>query len=565
MTTLLTPRLLAARRQWKRSGAGRPLLLGGVGALFLTAGYKISARVLEHFVRVDPDLGRVLGVKLLAFLLLVLLSFLLFSSLITALSQCFLANDLQLIAVAPVSLRRLFRTKLLEVATLASWTAIFLALPIWVAYGRVFEAGLGYYLALAAVLVPLVTITAAIGVLVSVALVNLFPARRARDLLSLVALLFIIGAVMMARVIRPERFTRPEEFGTWAEYLVALSSPTLPWLPSYWASRVLGEVLGLYGDIPSWSAIAWYGGALVVTAGITATLAALVFREGFRSGFSRAQEAREVRWTRQPWWRSASAWVSRPFPRRVRAIIVKDTATFFRDPGQWSQLFLLVAVIAIYLYNFKVLPLDAAGGTGYFMRNLLAFLNVGLVGLVVSALAARFVLPGISLEGDTLWMLRSSPLSLRELLWAKFWGGFLPLLLVAETLVVVSNRMLHSTALLEVLSIAAVACLCAAIVGLAVGLGAVHPRFDAADGTEVAAGYAGILFMMLSAVLVLFSVTILAWPVYHSFRARWLGWSTGAGEWGGLAGGLAAVAGLSMIALLSAMQRGRRSLEAIDA
>ena len=39
----------------------------------------------------------------------------------TALSQCFLATDLQLIAVAPVSLRRRFRVKLLEVATFAHW------------------------------------------------------------------------------------------------------------------------------------------------------------------------------------------------------------------------------------------------------------------------------------------------------------------------------------------------------------------------------------------------------------------------------------------------------------
>jgi ABC-2 type transport system permease protein len=565
VSTLLTPRLLAARRQWRGGGLGRPLVLAGVGALFLAAGYRISARILEHFVRVDPDLGRILGVKLMAFLLLVLLSFLLFSALITALSQCFLANDLQLIAAAPVPLRRLFGAKLLEVAAFASWTAVFLALPIWLAYARVFDAGVTYYLALVVVMALMVTITAAIGMLFSVALVNLFPARRARDMLSLVALLFIIGAVMMARVVRPERFTRPEEFGTWAEYLVELSSPTLPWLPSYWAARVLGEVLGLYGAAPRWDAVAWYGGALVVAAATAATLAALVFREGFRSGYSRAQESREVRWTRQPWWRGASAWVSRPFPRGVRAIIVKDAATFFRDPGQWSQLFLLLAVIAIYLYNFKVLPLDAAGGTGYFMRNLLAFLNVGLVGLVVAALAARFVLPGISLEGGTLWMLRSSPLTTRELLWAKFWGGFMPLVVVAETLVVVSNRMLHSTTLLAVLSIAAVFCLSAAIVGLAVGLGAVHPRFDAADGTEVAAGYAGILFMMLSAVLVLFSVTVLAWPVYHSFRARWLGWSPGAEEWGGVAGGLAAVAGVSMIALVTAMRRGRHSLETIDA
>jgi ABC-2 type transport system permease protein len=217
---------------------------------------------------------------------------------------------------------------------------------------------------------------------------------------------------------------------------------------------------------------------------------------------------------------------------------------------------LLLAVIAVYVYNIHVLPLDAAGGTGYFMRNLLAFLNVGLVGLVVVALAARFVLPGVSLEGGTLWLLRSSPLAVRELLWAKFWGGFLPLLAVAELLVILTNSILHTTTLLQVLSIGAILFLSAAIAGLAVGLGAAHPRFDAADGTQVAAGYAGFLFMVLSAGLVLFSVTVLAWPVYHSFRAAWLGWGVGAREWGGLAGGLVAVAGISAIALYAAMRTG---------
>ena len=40
---------------------GRPLVLAGVGALFLTAGYRISARILEHFILVDPDLRQ--GIK----------------------------------------------------------------------------------------------------------------------------------------------------------------------------------------------------------------------------------------------------------------------------------------------------------------------------------------------------------------------------------------------------------------------------------------------------------------------------------------------------------------------
>ncbi len=552
---LLLPRLLALQRGREEAGWRRIATVFTLAAMFWIGAYAITVRVLHHFATVDPDLGRILAAKLLALLFLMLVTFLAFSALITAISQCFLARDLPLLIAAPVPLRRLFRVKLLEVSLFSSWTAVFLAFPVFVAYGTVFEAGIDYYAALVMILVPCAAMAGAFGILVGVALVNLFPARRARDLLSLVALVFLVGIVFLLRVMRPERFVRPESFGTWADYLVSLSNPTLPWLPSYWAARVLGEVLGIY-QATHWAAVAWYGGLLLVVTLVTMGLSAGVFREGFRTGWSRSQEARHARWTRKPWWNAFLGLIGAPFPRRQRAIIRKDATTIFRDPGQWSQLLLLLAVVVIYLYNIRVLPLDAAGGTGYFLRNLLAFLNVGLVGLVVTALAARFVLPGVSLEGNTLWLLRASPLPVRELLWSKFWGGFVPLVVVAELLVVFTNTILHTTPLLHVLSIAAVLCITAAIAGMGVGLGAAHPRFDAADGTQVAAGYAGFLFMVLSALLVLLSVTVLAWPVYHSFRATWLGAGVGAREWGGLAAGLVVVGGISGIALYSAMRTG---------
>lgn len=558
--TLFFPRFAAFRREGKNGGRERVLILGVLGLLFWVGSFMVTVRILHHFTTVDPDLGRILAAKMLAILFLLWLSFLGFSSLITALSQCFLARDLPLLVAAPIPLRRLFRAKLAEVGVFASWTAVFLALPVWVAYAVVFDAGWAYFLALAVTVLCCVTITSALGLLVAVALVNLFPARRARDLLSLVALVGIVGLLVMLRAVRPEEFVRPEDFGTWAEYLISLSNPTLPWLPSYWAARVLGEVLGIY-DAIHWDAVAWYTALLVVGALLCAVAAGGVFREMFHTGFSKSQEARRVRWTRGSWWQGALRTLAPPFPRRVRAVIIKDLSTFFRDPSQWSQLFLLLAVIAVYLYNFLVLPLDPAGGTGYFLRNLLAFLNVALVGFVATALAARFVLPGVSLEGSTLWVLRSSPLTVGELLWAKFWGGFLPLVFVAELLVVLSNILLHSTLLLGVLSVAAILFLAAAIVGLAVGLGAAHPRFDAADSAQVATSYAGFLFMVLSALLVLVSVTVLAWPVYHSFRVAWLGRQVGMSEWGGMVGGLTAVAGLSAIALFGAMRSGCRRLE----
>lgn len=560
MTGLLAPRWAAARRELRGAGGSRLAALAALGSAFWAGGYIVSVRLLRHFVTVDPDLGRILAAKLLALLFLMLLGFLLFSTLIAAVSQCFLAKDLPLWVAAPVSWWRIFRAKLTEVGVLGSWTALFLAIPVWAAYGTVFGAGIGYYVALVAVTIPSVVLVSALGMLVAVALVNLFPARRARDLLSLVALVFLVAMVVLFRVMRPEKFVRPEDFGTWADYLVSLSNPMVPWLPSYWASRVLGETLGIYQST-SWTATGYYMALLLGSTVVVTALSAGVFQQSFRAGFSRSQDARQVKWTRRAWWRRALEALARPFPRRIRAIVIKDVATFFRDPSQWSQLFLLLAVVGVYLYNFMVLPLDPAGGTGYFMRNLLGFLNVALVGLVVTALAARFILPGVSLEGGTMWLLRTSPLKEGELLWAKFWGGFVPIVIVAELLVVLSNKLLHTSFQLEVLSVAAVFCLSMAIAGMAVGLGAAYPRFDANDGAEVASGYAGFLFMVLSALLVLLSVTVLAWPVYHSFQATWLGWGVGAREWGGMAGGLAAVGGLSAIALVTAMRRGQRRLE----
>lgn len=564
MTTLLHPRLKSIGRD-RRPGARRRLAgLVALGALFWGGAYTAIARVLRHFSTVDPDLGAVLSSKLLALLFLLWLAFLLFSALLTALSQCFLARDLPLWLSSPIPLRRLYRIKLVEVATIASWTGIFLAIPVWGAFGVVFHGGPAYYALLAVVVACCVTIAAALGILVAVALVNLFPARRARDLLSLVALALVVGMAVMLRMLRPEDFVRPEDFGTWAEYLITLSDPTLPWLPSYWASRVLSEVLGLTQAVDAEAVLR----SLVLLAGTTAVTvvaSAVVFRTMYRTGFSKAQESHRARWTRQAWWRGAIVLGARPFPDRIRAIIVKDAATFFRDPSQWAQLFLLVAVVAVYLYNFQVLRLDTASdGVGWFMRNLLGFLNIALVGLVVTALAARFVLPGLSLEGRTMWVLRASPLTWSEILWAKFWGGFLPVAVVAELVVLLSNAVLHTSLSMGLLAVLAVLFLSAAIVGLAVGLGAAHPRFDATDGAQVTSGYAGLLFMILSALLVLASVTVLAWPVYHSFRATWLGWGAGAAELGGMLAGLGAVCALCLAALLGAMQAGARRLEALE-
>ena len=108
--------------------------------------------------------------------------------------------------------------------------------------------------------------------------------------------------------------------------------------------------------------------------------------------------------------------------------------------------------MVVYVYNIRVLPLYSGEQVSFFLINLVSFLNLGLAGFVVAAIAARFVFPAMSLEGRMLWLLRSSPLKVRTLFWTKYWVGTVPLLAVALPLIVFTDIVLQASPFILILT-----------------------------------------------------------------------------------------------------------------
>jgi ABC-2 type transport system permease protein len=195
-----------------------------------------------------------------------------------------------------------------------------------------------------------------------------------------------------------------------------------------------------------------------------------------------------------------------------RALLVKDLKVFLRDTTQWSQLLLLAALGLIYVYNFYVLDLDQLPYMGRVIKNLYAFVNLLMAAFVTSAVAVRFVFPSVSAEGSAFWIVRTSPVGMQSFLWSKFWTGFVPILIMSEALTIASSRLLHVVPFLQVLSAIAIAFMALALVGLAAGMGAQHPRFGAENLTQVAGSYGGVAFMVLAVFYIVVTVALLAWP-----------------------------------------------------
>jgi ABC-2 type transport system permease protein len=244
-----------------------------------------------------------------------------------------------------------------------------------------------------------------------------------------------------------------------------------------------------------------------------------------------------------------------------REFILKDLRVFFRDSTQWSQLILLGVLALVYIANIRMLPLFSGERVPFFLVTLIAFLNLGLAGFVLAAVAARFVFPAVSLEGRQLWLLRSSPLNLRALLWSKYWTGTLPLLVLALGLTATTNALLHVSPFMMTLSLASIVLFTLAASALALALGAIYPQFDTENAAQIPTSFGGLVFMMASVTLLAVIIGIEAQPVLTYVRSTDRASTMHVRE---LAAALGAVAALCVGTALAAFRLGLRTLERME-
>ncbi len=505
---------LARTRAAQQGRAGRAVLLGTVGVLFWLMIFGVLYRVLRYF-RGVAEIGPLLAGKLLGLVLLSFLAILLLSNVITALSSFFLAKDLDLLASSPVDWLDLYLAKLGETMVHSSWMVALMAVPIFTAYGVVYDGGWLFAPYVIFVFLPLMVIPAVIGSAITLTLVHVFPARRTRDILSIITIGAAGALVLLFRIIRPEQLARPEGFLSLLDFITLLRTPTSPLLPSEWATTsFMGFLVGPFDALPLFM--------LWSTAASFVVLGALLHRALYATGFTKAQEGAE-RFVKGWVWRAILDPLFKPLAVAKREFIIKDLKLFFRDTTQWSQLILLGVLIVIYLFNIRALPLFRGEQVPFLLVSVISFLNLGLAGFVLASIAARFIFPSISLEGRQMWLLRSSPLDLRALLWSKYWIGTVPLLLVALVITVFTNVILHATPFMMTLSVTTMILLTFAISALALGFGALYPQFETENAAQIPTSFGGLVFMMTSIVLVAGVIVLEAMPVYGYMSAAFRG------------------------------------------
>jgi ABC-2 type transport system permease protein len=244
----------------------------------------------------------------------------------------------------------------------------------------------------------------------------------------------------------------------------------------------------------------------------------------------------------------------------TRLLIVKDFRTFRRDPQQWGQIVVFSGLMLLYFANIRRFVENLAGP----YQNSISFLNLCAIALLLCTYTGRFIYPMLSLEGRKFWILGLLPLEREQLLWGKFAFSATGGILIAESLVLVSDFMLLMPLPAVLLHMLTVAVLAAGLSGLSVGLGACMPNFRETDPSKIAAGFGGTLNLVAGLLFLLVIVGLMAAP-WHGAMMLSDSESSLALPAGGIVGfGLLAGLNAGIAAIMLPLRAGIRALRTME-
>ena len=437
----------------------------------------------------------------------IVFTMLIFSSMVSGVSAVFLSQDNEIIFASPASLSELYLMRYLTTTFYTSWMMIIFSLPVFGAYGRIFEAGVLYLLLLVPTVIAIATIATGLGLALTIILVRLFPARRTKDIVVYLSLLFGILLYLVIRLLRPEELADPERFPDFIEYLSRMSTPATPLLPPSWAANLLTGYLQDH-------TFDWLLAALLLLTPVIVYFAGeWIMARMFFSGFSKAQESfgGSRRFRPRPYRPSPMLWFFR-----------KELKMFIRDSSQWSQLFLIGALVVVYLYNFKVLPLERSPIPADAVANIIAYANIGLTGFIVASLCARFVYPAIGSEGSAFGLILTAPISLRRYMFYKYLFYFIPFTILSVTLLAASNHLLRISGPMWWISLITGLIITWSVLAMALGFGSMYADFKAENQAAVLGGFGAILFLFTAISFELLTILAAGIPAYRLVRSwRW--------------------------------------------
>ena len=516
-------------------------------------GYLELTWMLMAFIYNQAFFGVILATKLIQILFFLGLGVAVMSSLTTAIASLFMSQDLEFHFSLPVNFNAWIAHRFLQIFIQSSWMLMAFGSPFIWFYLTLGETSIGVRILGVLTFAMVCSLPVVAAVLLSLLMVRVFPARRLHQMLLVLTIMLAGGIILLFRYMEPEQFIGPGGIEKFRGYIDLVALDRFQWNPAIWAANLVtalnqGEWLAALSH--AWKLILMEIGAF--------GLLFLAFHRFYRPSWDRALQSMSGEASEGA--NNGDSWLSGVLSSHQWGQEGREFLLFLRDPSQWSQIFVMLMLLGLYLFSISKIPENPFGGSLYH----LALGNTAFVAFVCLSLTSRFVFASFSADGMALWLMKSSPGGWSKFIRSKVLVYGLPTVIFAELLAVLSGYIMRLEA--HELLMVGLGCLWdsggAVLLGAAFGMIFIDPSVENPLKMVVSTG--GFLLMACGSFMV--GLHVLLRLSANSYQVNYL---LGHMGWPDLQGAYAVwyfvgLLALEAVALLYLFRRGMRHLQAGD-
>jgi ABC-2 type transport system permease protein len=489
------------------------------GVLFIGLITKLLNSGMARLQGMSSEVFGILLIKGYSLIFLIIFFVQAISGFVISLNTYYQSRELEVLFTSPVDRASLFFARLLETHMKASWMLVVFGAPLLVSAGLFYNAGIFFYIYAIALFIVFSAIPVNFGIGAAILISGFFPIVRLRKFLISSGVIAVLLLVTIFRIFRPERFVNPELFANLTLFVSELNTPSFILFPNRWLSGSIFDFLGKKSDIDTLIFIS----LLFLTAYVSALFVYMVFRRyhyrGWRilpEGDNLSGEGKAALTQREGAISKYAGNFMGMVDAQSRGLIKKDILYQIRDVQTIHQMLIITSLIVIYIFSIASLPLN---WEDYALRLkfIISFFNLGLILIIIAAVCSRVVYSAVVSEANSLWILKTSPITPKKYILTRFLFFFVPICIAGQLLTIFSSFFIGAGKTFIFINSITTLFLTCSLVALSMTFGVSDMRQSLSDSSQNQIRTGNTAQMIISVFLILLTLLIGIVPTFLYF------------------------------------------------
>ncbi|WP_404451514.1 hypothetical protein LG329_14415 [Virgibacillus necropolis] len=432
---------------------------------------------------------------ILSYGFIAVIGFILLIGLPQVFKHLYAATDLQMLFTMPIPTRSIFWVKYIQSFIGIPFVLFLVFIIPLVVYGIAIGANILFYPVLILVVLSFVIVGLSIAYLLNLLLIQLIPGNRANEFMTIMSALS--GLIVYLLFVLPNILSDK----SMSERLMS-GLPLLPeWVPMSWGSSAILEAASGSNQFLLPFILVF------LLAGISVVTTTSLVEKGFRTGWIRLSEGSGKKSKK----RSKNIKTKSSVHHPAIAIGIKEWFSIKRDMREW-----LVFMPIIF---FIIFPIIGFLNSGASLSDLQGFNEIswpiaqGALLFVYAIFNGTMAASSVAREGSSIWILRTLPLSGRDIAIGKLWISWLLPFILLTVIECIIGVFLGWTILQFVIGIVLKAIITVGISSVGLWLGTIGAKYNPSNpqarlkmGTGIILMFSSYLYLIVTAIPYVFLI-----------------------------------------------------------